>query len=135
MSYILVDGKRGYKNDRTGEVSIDNVSQEEAERRARQNQSFSVIQSRKSQGNLHYSPPNHNQTAQHAVSSVKQPISWRMAGVVLVLIAVIGAFIYNHTHISLAEQSIIEYMEKHGVTESTHLNSSIPYMETLDVSE
>lgn len=36
MSYVLIDGKRCYRNDVTGEVVIDNVSQETAERRATQ---------------------------------------------------------------------------------------------------
>ena len=36
MSYVLIDGKRHHKNDQTGEVSIDNVSQETADRRSLQ---------------------------------------------------------------------------------------------------
>lgn len=34
MSYVLIDGKRYYKDDRTGRVTLDNVSQVEADRRA-----------------------------------------------------------------------------------------------------
>lgn len=36
MSFILRDGKRCYLNDATGEVTVDNVSAEEARSRARQ---------------------------------------------------------------------------------------------------
>ena len=36
MSYLLVNGKRGYRDDITGEVIIDNVSQSVADRRAQQ---------------------------------------------------------------------------------------------------
>ena len=36
MSYVLINGKRHYKDDRTGDVSIDNVSQDTADRRSRQ---------------------------------------------------------------------------------------------------
>lgn len=38
MSYILINGKRYYKDDRTGKTMLDNVSQAEADQRARRNQ-------------------------------------------------------------------------------------------------
>ena len=34
MSYVLINGKRYYKDDRTGETTRDNVSQAVADRRA-----------------------------------------------------------------------------------------------------
>lgn len=36
MSYVLINGKRHYKDDRTGEVIIDNISQDAADRRSQQ---------------------------------------------------------------------------------------------------
>ena len=36
MSYILINGKRYYKDDRTGKTMLDNVSQAEADQRARE---------------------------------------------------------------------------------------------------
>ena len=38
MSYVLINGKRYYKDDRTGETTRDNVSQAVADQRARKNQ-------------------------------------------------------------------------------------------------
>ena len=34
MSYVLINGKRYYKDDRSGQITLDNVSQETAEYRA-----------------------------------------------------------------------------------------------------
>lgn len=39
MSYVLINGKRYYKDDRTGQITIDNVSQETAEHRAQRSRS------------------------------------------------------------------------------------------------
>ena len=38
MSYVLINGKRYYKDDRTGRTTLDNVSQAEADHRAQRNQ-------------------------------------------------------------------------------------------------
>ena len=38
MSYVLINGKRYYKDDRTGKTMLDNVSQAEADQRAQRNQ-------------------------------------------------------------------------------------------------
>lgn len=38
MSYVLINGKRYYKDDRTGRATVDNVSQAEADRRAQRTQ-------------------------------------------------------------------------------------------------
>lgn len=38
MSYVLINGKRYYKDDRTGRTTLDNVSQAEADRRTQRNQ-------------------------------------------------------------------------------------------------
>ena len=38
MSYLLINGKRYYRDDRTGRTTLDNVSQAEADRRAQRNQ-------------------------------------------------------------------------------------------------
>ena len=42
MSYVLINGKRYYKDDRTGETTRDNVSQAVADQRARKNQHFFI---------------------------------------------------------------------------------------------
>lgn len=47
MSYILINGKRHYKDDATGEVSIDNVSQSVADQRALYNYNRPVVRTMK----------------------------------------------------------------------------------------
>ena len=81
MGYVLRNGKRYYQ-DENGNLSLDNVSQEEADRRERRNTS-----------------PGHN------------VVPWGSIILMVVVSALVGAFFYNQRHISLAEKAIIEYME------------------------
>lgn len=51
MSYILINGKRYYKDDITGEVSIDNVSQSVADQRALYNYNRPVVKTMENNSN------------------------------------------------------------------------------------
>lgn len=42
MSYVIIEGKRYYKDDGTGKVSLDTATQEEADRREQRNNYYSV---------------------------------------------------------------------------------------------
>lgn len=96
MGYVLINGKRYYQ-DSNGKVTLDNVSQAEADRRERRNQT----------GNTSNTPV------------MNSSVPWRIIIVIAVLIMVVGAFIYNRSHVSPAEQAIIDYMEDvSGTTES-----------------
>lgn len=148
MSYVLDNGTRCYKNDKTGKVSVDNVSQEEADRRARQNQNSPVIQKRQSQGNVSLRssvqrPSVQRQTVQQTVGNAKYPFSWGMVGCAVFLIAVISAFTYNHTHVSSAERAIIEYMNEEtadseyrqdDTSDSEYSDSSSRYLESSEIA-
>ena len=91
MSYVLINGKRYYKDDRTGETTRDNVSQAVADRRAQQmaGRSSAAV--------------NRNRTA-HARTR-------RKAVIVCIVIAMfIAAFFYKYSHTSSAEQAAGKYM-------------------------
>ncbi|MCR5835612.1 MAG: YARHG domain-containing protein [Lachnospiraceae bacterium] len=116
MSYVLIDGTRYYKDDRTGRVTKDNVSEEAAEQRAKRNQSSPVYP--KGNNNIvaynHITQVNRNSnnvnitnTGLHATS-----FPWGTVIILTIVIAFIGAFFYNRSHVSDAEQQISEYMER-----------------------
>ena len=92
MSYVLINGKRYYKDDRTGETTRDNVSQ--ADQRARKNQQMAGRSS---------AAVNRNRTA-HARTR-------RKAVIVCIVIAMfIAAFFYKYSHTSSEEQAAGKYM-------------------------
>lgn len=100
MSYLLIDGKRYYKDDRTGKVTLDNVSQAEADRRAQRN---------KGVGN--------NRTAANPVNTTRTVrittgtgFPWKVVIVCTAIALFVGAFCYNRSHISSEEKSINNYM-------------------------
>jgi len=82
MSYVLINGKRYYKDDRTGRITLDNVSQAEADRRAQCRQ----------------------------CKKRKQCIGVKPIAVSLVIAAFAGAFLYDFYHVSPAEEAIADYM-------------------------
>lgn len=64
MSYLLIDGQRYYKDDRTGRIIRDNVSQLEADRRALRNQGILGTS-----GELWSSPVTRNRTGRMTSNS------------------------------------------------------------------
>lgn len=107
MSYVLINGKRYYKDDRTGRTTMDNVSQAEADQRAQRTQSAV----RPSVTN----PPNpaagNSRTTNGAGSStIHTGFPWKTIIICAVITMVIGAFLYNRSHVSSAEEAITNYM-------------------------
>lgn len=82
MGYVLINGKRYYQ-DAAGNVTLDNVSQQEADHRERSNTTPPVI---------------------------SRSIPYGIIATIVILIMILGAFIYNHLHVSLAENAINDYM-------------------------
>lgn len=91
MSYVLINGKRYYKDDRTGRTTLDNVSQAEADRRARRNKGTA-----RTNGTYRL---------------VHTGFPWKTAIVCAVIFLFIGAFFHNRSHVSSEELSIIHYMQ------------------------
>ena len=91
MSYVLINGKRYYKDDRTGRTTLDNVSPAEANRRAQRNQGPA-------------------RTTGMAGTAVHTGFPWKAVIACAVLILFIGAFFYNRSHVSSEEQAITNYM-------------------------
>lgn len=109
----MIDGKRYYKN-ANGRWVKDNVSQEEADRRA------SGSSGRGSVGNLHYrtrsadwSAP--SSRARHATRSISSSSKGALPWIVMLFIVVfslgIGAYFFNKDHVSTAEMAIMKYMD------------------------
>lgn len=120
MSYCLINGTRYYKDDRTGRVSVDNVSQEEADRRARQKSAGPVFQGSGGQRIVRQSTPSNRAAvgggtrSGTAVSSAagSRSFPWVVVVVVVVAAAILGAVYYNRTHVSNTEQAIDNYMQQ-----------------------
>ncbi len=91
MSYVLINGKRYYKDDRTGRTTLDNVSQAEADRRIQRNQMTA-------------------RTTGAAGATVHTGFPWKVVIVCAVIFLFIGAIFYNHSHVSSEEQAITNYM-------------------------
>ncbi len=98
MSYVLINGKRYYKDDRTGRTTLDNVSQTEADRRAQRNQ-----RTASNEGNVIH-------TTGTAGTTVRTGFLWKAVIACAVIILFIGAFFYNRSHVSSEEQAITDYM-------------------------
>lgn len=117
MGYHLIDGKRYYRYN-NGNLWLDNVSQEEADRREREN--ALLLQANNSANHeisVHTSSRGYN-TSTHSHRS----IPWGTIIIVLIVImvvgAVVGAFVFNQSHRSPSEKTIIDYMENlEGTTE------------------
>ena len=120
MSYVLIDGKRYYKDDRTGRVTLDNVSQAEADRRAQKNKG--VVRTSGTSRSSAVNSNGNNRTAANPVSTnhtvrttTGTGIPWKVVIVCVVIALFIGAFFYNRFHISSEEQAINNYMNAQQV--------------------
>lgn len=91
MSYVLINGKRYYKDDRTGRTTLDNVSQAEADRRIQRNQMTA-------------------RTTGTAGATVHIGFLWKVVIACAVIFLFIGAIFYNRFHVSSEEQAITNYM-------------------------
>ena len=99
MSYVLINGKRYYKDDRTGETTRDNVSQ-------------AVAQKTQQMAGRSSAAVNRNRTA-HARTRRKAVI------VCIVIAMLIAAFFYKYSHTSSAEQTAGKYMNAEQTQEIT----------------
>ena len=107
MSYVLINGKRYYKDDRTGRTMLDNVSQAEADRRAQRNPSTP----RPPRTTGTYRPQTttlRNVASTSHTSHTGIPRKAVIACVVVVLF--IAAFFHNRSHVSAEEEAINYYM-------------------------
>ena len=113
MSYVLINGKRYYKDDRTGRTTLDNVSQAEADRRAQRNQGTvrttgmnrpkTVVGNGRTTSSV-------IKTTGNVGSAAHATFPWKAVIVFAVIALFIGAFFYNRSHISPEEQAITDYM-------------------------
>lgn len=109
MSYVLINGKRYYKDDRTGRTTLDNVSQAEADRRAQRNEGMARTieiyrpQTAGNAGNVIY-------TTGTTSTTVHTGFPWKAVIACAVIALFIGAFFYNRSHVSSEEQAITNYM-------------------------
>lgn len=92
MGYVLRDGKRYYQ-DGAGNLTLDNVSQEEADRR--QVRSARI-------------PPANARSE----TSFSPSASLALGILLIALFMLIGAFIYNQRYESPAEKAINDYMSR-----------------------
>lgn len=153
MSYVLINGKRYSKDDRTGRTTLDNVSQAEADRRAQRNQGIArmtgtnrpqtVVENSKTTG----STDNVIRTNGMAGTTAHADFPWKAAIACAVIALFIGAFFYNHSHVSSEEQAITDYMNAQQVqmaadtveTETTTAAYLMPdiadrYLEASDIA-
>ena len=116
MSYVLIDGKRYYKDDRTGRTTLDNVSQAEADRRTQRNQGAARTtgtyrpQTAAGNGRTTGNAGNVIHTTGTAGTIVHTGFLWKAVIVCAVIVLFIGAFFYNRSHVSSEEQAITNYM-------------------------
>lgn len=101
MSYVLINGKRYYKDDRTGRTTLDNVAQAEADRRTQRNQG--AARTTGNAGNVIH-------TTGTAGTTVHTGFPWKAVIACAVIVLFIGAFFYNRSHVSPEEQAITNYM-------------------------
>ena len=116
MSYVLIDGKRYYKDDRTGRTTLDNVSQAEADRRTQRNQGAARTtgtyrpQTAAGNGRTTGNAGNVIHSTGMAGTAVHTGFPWKAVIACAVIILFIGAFFYNRSHVSSEEQAITNYM-------------------------
>lgn len=116
MSYVFINGKRHYKDDRTGRITVDNVPQAEAERRSQRNQGIARTtgtnrpQTVAGNGRTTGSTGNVNRTTGTAGTTAHAGFPWKAVIACAVIALFIGAFFYNHSHVSSEEQAITDYM-------------------------
>ncbi|MFI3212744.1 MAG: hypothetical protein R3Y24_05325 [Eubacteriales bacterium] len=108
MEYVLKNGKRYYKN-KNGSLILDNDSQADADRREQK----SVTSYRGSMSNLsssrNTSPSSYSNAIPH---SNKSATPWVVLAIGIIVLMLVGAIMYNQTHVSMAERYIGEFMEE-----------------------
>lgn len=130
MGYVLRNGKRYYQ-DENGNLSLDNISQEEADRRERRNAN-SVFAATNT-----YSGTSRNSTSSGMTGILPGHKSVLWMGIILmaVILVLIGAFFYNQRQASSAEKAITDYMDTmsgsgDSYDENDEAESLIEYEET-----
>ena len=134
MSYVLINGKRYYKDDRTGRTTLDNVSQAEADRRTQRNQGAArttgTYRPQTAAGNdrttgnagivIH--------TTGTAGTTVHTGFPWKAIIACAVIVLFIGAFFYNRSHVSTEEQPITNYMNAEDTDSDDETTTSALYL-------
>ncbi len=134
MSYVLIDGKRYYKDDRTGRTTLDNVSQAEADRRIQRNQGAAKTtgpyrqQTAAGNGRTTGNAGNAIHTTGTAGTTVHTGFPWKAVTVCAVIVLFIGAFFYNRSHISSEEQAITNYMNAEDTDSDDEATTSALYL-------
>ena len=105
MGYVLRNGRRYYQ-DEHGNLSLDNLSQEAADRRARQNPNplFAHTSSPAGASSVFSSGNGTN------IALRQSTIPWGAIVIVIIALMMVVAFFYNKNHVSSAEKAISEYM-------------------------
>lgn len=120
MSYVLINGKRYYKDERTGKTTLDNVSQAEADQRAQRNQGIEKSSERTrtsmvgGMGSNRTTANSFNTTSTNR-AKVHTEFPWKVVIGCVVMAMFIGAFFYNRSHVSSEEQKIANYMNAQQV--------------------
>ncbi len=156
MSYVLINGKRHYKDEQTGRIILDNVSQAEADQRAQRNQcrvrtartaevkhstrtTGGSRDSRTASGTVRTTASTTRVNSSKARTAAHTGFSWKVIMVCGVIALFIGAFFYNYFHVSAEEQAITNYMnaqQENAVTDTgAYLipDSATRYLETRDI--
>lgn len=134
MSYILINGKRYYKDDRTGRTTLDNVSQAEADRRTQKNQGTVRTtgtyrpQTPAGNGRTTGNAGNMIHTTGTAGTTVHTGFPWKAVIACAVIVLFIGAFFYNRSHVSLEEQAITNYMNAEDTDSDDETTTSALYL-------
>lgn len=120
MSYVLINGKRYYKDDRTGKTMLDNVSQAEADQRAQKNQGIAKSSERTRTSTVvgmgsNRTTANSFNTTSTISTTVHTGFPWKVVIGCVVIVMLIGAFLYNCSHSSSAERAIANYMNAQQV--------------------
>ena len=134
MSYVLIDGKRYYKDDRTGRTTLDNVSQAEADRRTQRNQGAARTtgtyrpQTAAGNGRTTGNAGNVIHSTGTAGTTVHTGFPWKAVIACAVIILFIGAFFYNRSHVSSEEQAITNYMNAEDTDSDDEATTSTLYL-------
>lgn len=134
MSYVLINGKRYYKDDRTGRTTLDNVSQAEADRRTQRNQGAArttgtyrpqtAAGNCRTTGNAGIVIP----ITGTAGTTVHTGFPWKAIIACAVIVLFIGAFFYNRSHVSSEEQAITNYMNAEDTDSDDETTTSALYL-------
>lgn len=134
MSYVLINGKRYYKDDRTGRTTLDNVSQAEADRRTQRNQGAARTtgtyrpQTAVGNGRTIGNAGNVIHTTGTAGTTVHTGFPWKAVIACAVIVLFIGAFFYNRSHVSSEEQAITNYMNAEDTDSDDEATTSALYL-------